>query len=220
MFIRGLFFFFSYCLCSAHALCYFHPPENWNCYPAKAVTGCLEIGFFKQSTSGLVYSVNLAKEQVTGNLQGYVKAVKEEQKKDRGKTWRDLGNFQTKAGLARLTEITRKTPWGKEKLWQLLFVKEGMAYVLTASSPEKDFSALRSTFVKVFRSLTYTEDLIGEIQEKEKRLELEAFLSSFQDSSNRKKILPELEKMLAQKCPEMGKHWQFLLLKKYYPKNP
>ncbi len=202
-----------------HAACYFHPPENWNFYPPETIKGCLEIGFYKKNGVELVSSINLAKEATEESLEEYVKGVKQDHKKERGLTWRDLGSFETKAGKGRLTEITRKTPLGKERLWQFFFVKEKIVYVITCSSPEKEFSKLRETFIEALRSFTYTKDLLEEILQEEKKSSLKNHIDSISTSSEPEKLWKNLEKTLQSEYANLGKHWQFLVLKEYLPKK-
>ncbi len=92
-------------------------------------------------------------EETSASLSEYLKAVKaiHEQGKHQ---WRALGKVRTNAGLAQLTEMDSGSEWGPIRILQLILIKDGSAYVLTAAALREEFAEYYQQIQSAFRSLT------------------------------------------------------------------
>ena len=149
------------------------PPKNWEIIDAHSLSPKVVIGFLEKSKKGFCPSINLAIEPVNTTLSEYVQAVKKLHEIDRTTRWRDLGKLKTRAGIARLTEIDTKSKWGDVRLLQMLFVKDGSAYVLTAAASKEDFSSFYSEIKHSFASFAITSNLLSLVTSQEKKELLE-----------------------------------------------
>lgn len=153
--------------------CFFMPPKNWEIVDAHSLSPKVVIGFLEKSKKGFCPSINLAIEPVNTTLSEYVQAVKNLHEQDRTTRWRDLGKLKTRAGIARLTEIDTKSKWGDVRLLQMLFVKDGSAYVLTAAASKEDFASFYSEIKHSFASFAITSNLLSLVTSQDKKELLE-----------------------------------------------
>jgi len=157
--------------------------------------------------SGLAPTVNLATEPVTITLQAYVDAVRKIHIADPNAKWRDLGRFDTLLGAGKLTELEVATEQGKARLMQLMVVKEGLAYILTACALKEEFSKYYKLFDATFHSLQEADDLAACYPE-EKRGELKQALEGLTGEEK----WADFEQKIIQDFTKMGSYWQILLL--------
>lgn len=209
-------------LFSGEPFCYFIPPKDWHCVDPTHLPDCVEIKFFAPKIHGFIPCINLAKESIDNtSLKEYLKAVKEIHYEDKNtKEWRDLGPFPIQAEKAQLTEIRKETPWGRVKMWQLIYIKNQTAYLITAAATQEEFPLLRPHFLKAFRSLKYTEDLISEIPDPSQREHLKKTFQTLQSLKTDEATFSHLWKSFEQEVSthqSLGPHWQYLLLKDSYP---
>ena len=149
--------------------CFFVPPEEWEIADPKTFSPQVKIAFFKRSNKGFCPSINLAIEETPVSLNDYLKAVKAIHEQDRNNQWRALGKVRTHSGLAQLTEVDCTTELGAIRILQLILMKDGHAYVLTAAARKEEFSDYYKNFQSAFRSLTLTADLLSNIPQLERR---------------------------------------------------
>jgi hypothetical protein len=211
--------------------CFFLPPKDWEIADPKTLSPKVKIAFIKNTGKGFCPSINLAVEQTQTLPAEYLKAVKNIHEQDRTSRWRTLGKVRTTAGLAQLTEIDSTTEWGPIRLLQLILVKEGSAYVLTAAALKEEFSDFYREFQSAFRSLTLSRDLPGNIPQFERRENLktrqqqligtaESVLKNFpttknllEDSQFQKEHWLPFQEMVLSHFSDMGAFWQVLLLR-------
>lgn len=216
--------------------CFFIPPNSWEVADPRSLSPKVKIAFLKNTGKGFCPSINLAIEETDASLTEYLKAVRSIHEQDRSNHWRMLGKVRTGAGLAQLTEIDSMTEWGAVRLLQLIFVKEGSAYVLTAAALKEDFPNYYKVIQSAFRSFTLSNDLFANIPQLEQRELLkqkqsELFsaaqdrLSSisqqqnlFEDQSFREKNWVAFQKAVLDNFSEMGAYWQILVLRSAYEK--
>ncbi len=225
--IRFLLFLFSlFCPFFAHAsYCYFHPPKGWLAANPESLSPRVQIGFLGKNKKGFCPSLNLALEEVQVSLAEYLKAVKQIHEADRNNRWRSLGKIRTRAGEAELTEMDTKTQWGAIRLLQLILIKQGTAYILTAAALKEEFPQFYKEFQTAFQSLDIVEDLFAIIPSQERRDALkqkqiqlrEALLAAsekkFEDRNFQKKYWEPFQKKIVEDFADMGAHWQELALK-------
>lgn len=140
------------------ALCCFTPPKDWTTADPKCLAPRVKSAYVGKNNSGFCPSINLATEEVSITVEEYLKVVKKLYALDRDIRWRDLGKIQTKAGSARLTEIDTKTEFGNIRMLQMILVKEGQAYIMTAAASKENFSQHYKDFEQAFRSFDIPKD--------------------------------------------------------------
>lgn len=200
------------------SICYFQPPEKWECVKPADETGYVQIGFLGSGKTLFRPSLNLSIEQVDLGLKEYVKAVREIHEKEMHLPWRDLGEFVFKAGKGRLGEITSHSALGEIKMLQAIFIKNGFAYILTGSAHRDDFAETRPLLLKALRSLTLAADLFAPISDTVERERIkkryEQFVSLSPDA--RDEEWKELQAILAKQSSILGSHWLYLALQEGY----
>lgn len=211
--------------------CFFVPPEGWEIADPKTFSPQVKIAFLKRGNKGFCPSINLAIEETQVSLNDYLKAVKAIHEQNRNNHWRALGKVRTPAGLAQLTEIDCATELGAIRILQLILMKEGRAYVLTAAARKEEFSDYYKEIQSAFRSLTLTSDLLSNIPQLERREILKEKQHQLLDAAEQS-MLASAEKTQPLVDPsfqenhwlpfqqsvldnfgDMGAFWQVLLLK-------
>jgi hypothetical protein len=163
----------------------------------------------KAKKEGFCPSLNLAIENVEGTLNEYLSDVKAIHEQDRNNRWRKLGKVRTLAGDAQLTEIDTLSNLGPVRMLQLILIKEGSAYIMTAAALKKDFCSYYRDFQEAFHSLNVTHDLLDAIPQLERKTaikhEREKLISSPQEFSS-------FQKMVLEDFKDMGLFWQTLTI--------
>ncbi len=204
--------------------CFFTPPSDWELADPKTFTPSVKIAFLKKSSKGFCPSINLAVEETQVTLSEYLKAVKTIHEQDRNTQWRALGKVHTAAGLAQLTEIDSTIDAGPIRILQLILLKEGHAYVVTAAALKEEFSNFYKEFQTAFRSLTLSSDLINNVPQlerretlKEKQLQLlqcaEKAHAKLEDPAFQEKHWLPFQQTILDQFGDMGAYWQVLILK-------
>jgi hypothetical protein len=138
--------------------CYFIPPKGWAMAEPNLLGPQVKMAFVKiDKKRKFCPSLNLAIEKVEGGLNAYLNDVKVIHEQDRKNHWRKLGKVHTLAGEAQLTEIDTSSHMGAVRMLQLILLKEGRAYILTAAALKEDFCDFYQEFQSAFRSLTISE---------------------------------------------------------------
>jgi len=211
--------------------CFFIPPENWDIADPRSLSPKVKIAFLKNNGKGFSPSINLAVEDTDVSLADYLKAVKAIHEQDRNNHWRSLGKVRTASGLAQLTEIDSTSEWGPVRILQLILMKDKRAYVLTAAALKEEMSNYYKDIQSSFRSLTLSNDLLGNIQQLERRdmlrqkqAELLIAAEEYIHSADAKKNLLEdqafqeqhwlpFQKIVLENFGDMGAFWQILILR-------
>lgn len=187
--------------------CFFQPPPNWEIADSKMLAKSSIIGFLDKSKSGFCPSINLATEKITVSKQEYL-AIVQRNCTLKKKKWRHLGTIQTKAGEAELTEIETKTKFGPARLLQMIFIRSGTAYILTAGALKKDFGKQANQIETAMRSLTLTDDLFEAVIDPAKRHSLKKAWQKKQSGVESN----SLNKIVLEECSHLGAVWQILML--------
>lgn len=200
--------------------CFFIPPAGWDFTDPTTLSAHVKIAFLKKGKKELCPSINLAVEKTNVSLNEYLKAVKAIHEKNRKSQWRLLGKVRTAAGLAQLTEIDSSSEYGPLRILQLILIKQGYAYILTAAALKEEFSEYYRDFQSAFRSLTLTADLVSAIPQldrreclkKEQNTLLEKHSVSDEETFQKENWLPFQARIIDQ-FQDMGAYWQALILR-------
>lgn len=208
----------------AAEICTFLPPAGWEIAQPKNLSHHVQVGFLGKGSGDFRPSINIAFEEVDVPLKEYVKAVKKIQTAQPNTQWRDLGKFPMKAGTGRLTEITTTTPWGEIKMLQALFVKNGMAYILTGAVLKQDLPKFQAELLNSFRSLVLVPHLFTPLPENSQTAEFRKLFSSLghfspeEDMERAQKQQWDTLQKAVQGVSEMGPYWDYLVLKEGHAK--
>lgn len=208
----------------APEICYFLPPAGWEIAQPKNLSHHVQVGFLGKGSGDFRPSINIAFEEVDVPLKEYVKAVKKIQTAQPNTQWRDLGKFPMKAGAGRLTEITTTTAWGEIKMLQALFVKNGMAYILTGAVLKQDLPKFQTDLLNSFRSLTLVPHLFSPLPENSRTADFLKLFSSLghfssdEDAERAQKQQWDSLQKAVQNVSEMGPYWDYLVLKEGHAK--
>jgi hypothetical protein len=96
--------------------------------------------------------MNLMVDEYPGTRKEYLKIAKAISEAS-GADWKDLGSIQTEAGNASLLQEDFKTEWGMLRMLHVVFLREGMVYILTAAALKDEFAQFYPQFFKSLRSL-------------------------------------------------------------------
>lgn len=184
-------------VCSAAEYCYFTPPQGWDMTDPKALPFHTKVCFIGKSSKPLRPSVNLSVEETPVTLKRYLDAVKNNNKADPNRNWRDLGKFTTPLGEGRLTEIEVKTEVGMVRQVQLIVLKDKIAYILTAASLKEEFSKHYQTFEKVLHSLNMTQNFPATLSQESQRIVLQELIDKVEDDFEKSYHQMTLRKQLA-----------------------
>lgn len=130
----------------------FTPPSGWR---FAEVTSKLKnvrtmvVGTGKRELSP---SMNLMVDTYAGTPKEFLKFAKA-LTEAKGEQLKDLGSIQTEAGKASLLQVDSKTEWGDLRMLQVVLLKQGMVYVLTAAALKEEFAQFYPEFFKALRSL-------------------------------------------------------------------
>lgn len=215
----------------------FTPPPNWQLADAKALPSSVKIMVVGKGESDFPPSINLATENYAGTLKQYLKQVKAINS-SQGNEWKDLGTIRTDAGDASYSQAIVKTQWGDVKLMHVIFLKNGIIYILTGAALKDDFPKYYKDFFNSFRSLKINQNVYEMVADPSKRANLEnaqanliksfSVLSKRQDQSSsteqsrvifnseqfQKNYWEPFKRMLSKDYGEMGSEWQNHLLDK------
>lgn len=215
-----LFFFVVFCSSlRAGDCCFFIPPKDWAIANPEALAPRVQICFLGKSSKGLAPSINLATEPVEVSLETYVEEVRKIHVSDPNARWRDLGKYKARLGEGRLTELETTTEYGTARMVQLIVVKDGVAYILTASALKEEFSSYYRTFDQVLSSLQASSNLQESYPSQKEKLEqlvkdlMAATNIDFNSEQFQKSVWKPFETKIINDFTEMGPYWQILFLR-------
>lgn len=131
------------------------PPKGWECIndPAQLPTKVKVIFIGPgHGNSQFTPSLNVACEETRLPIDEYVSMAKMYHEKQAGTRCTPLGTINTPAGVARLMQIDRPSQWGDVRFIQAMLIKDGDAYVATATCLKSDFSVLSTQIFKALQS--------------------------------------------------------------------
>lgn len=213
--------------------CFFTPPSGWLVGDPKQLSGRVQISFLKKQ-EGFCPSINLAVEPTDVSQEEYIQIVQSIHENHHADRWRRLGKVPALAGNCDLTELDMTTEWGPVRLLQLILVRDGCAYIMTAAATKKEIASYYGDFQACFRSLQMTPNLIDVIPDTKRRellknlqdnlvTKLETLIQqtgskdlALADSEFQNALWIPFEHTVMDHYKDMGAHWQILFLKTVY----
>lgn len=150
----------------------FQPPSGWHLADPKALPPSVKVMVVGKGKHEFPPSINLATEQYAGTLKQYLKTIKAIND-SQGAVWKDLGAIQTEAGAASLSQADVKTEWGETRMMHVVFLKNGIVYILTAASLKDEFPQYYKEFFSSLRSLRINKNAFEMVSNAQKRSKLE-----------------------------------------------
>lgn len=218
----------------------FTPPPGWRLAEADSLPAHVRVMVVGSGPSSFPPSMNLSSEPYKGTLKQYLKTVKN-LNSAQGYEWKDLGSIKTAAGNASLSQVDTKSQWGDIRLMHVILIKNGHAYILTASALKDEFSIFYQAFFAAMRSLRVVHDAYEMVEDLQQRTQLKAAAAKLQSQwdnliAQKQKSDPEIsmvqqqeslfksqqfqdeywkpfQEMLKQKYGNLGPEWQALFLK-------
>lgn len=133
-------------------------PKGWECIDdKKQLPAKVELVFIGTGKGQFTPSINLATENTEMTMQEYVKLAKQYHESQGETKCRSLGALDTKEGPAELLQIDRQTQWGPVRFIQASLIKQGTAYVITATCLQEDFNEFSSSFFKAIQTFTINQ---------------------------------------------------------------
>lgn len=138
------------------------PPQGWECIqdteqlPKKVI-----LVYIGSGNGALAPSLNVACEETTMTIKEYVTLAKAYHESEGDTRCSLLGTLETKAGTAHMLQVDRSTQWGNVRFIQAVLLRESMAYLITATCIQEEFSSLSSQFFKAIQSFTFIEPMQG-----------------------------------------------------------
>lgn len=130
----------------------FKPPKNWKSVELDKLSPAVKMMLIGTGKENFPPSITLAVEPFSGTLKDYLKIVKNMNIAEKTE-WKDLGKIKTEAGSASLSQYDENTNWGVTRTMTTILVKNGNAYILSATALKSEFSDYYKDFFAAMRSL-------------------------------------------------------------------
>lgn len=132
----------------------FTPPQGWRLADKKTLPKHVLVMVVGKGAKDYPPSMNLGYDVYKGSLKEYFKIIKEINA-SQGCQLKDLGTIPTAAGPASLSQFDEKTAWGEVRQMHAIILKDGVAYILTASALKDEFSKFYQEFFKSMQTLRF-----------------------------------------------------------------
>ena len=129
----------------------FTPPEGWRIADAKILPKLVKFMAVGKGSHAVPPSMNLGFEPYSGTLKDYLKIIKDINA-SQGDVWKDLGTITTESGPASLSLVDVKTEWGIIRQMHLIYLDQGIIYILTAAALSDEFPKFYNEFYRAFAS--------------------------------------------------------------------
>lgn len=129
----------------------FVPPKGWRAADTKLLPKSVKFMVVGTGSHEVPPSINLGFEPYSGTLSDYLAIVKK-LNAAQGDAWKDLGTIETKSGPASLSQVDVKTEWGMIRQMHVIYLDQGMIYILTAAALKDEFPKFYSEFFEALRS--------------------------------------------------------------------
>jgi hypothetical protein len=133
----------------------FTPPAGWRSIDAAQLPRNVKAMVVGQGSTDFPPTMNLGIEAFTGSLEDYLKIVKKINDSQNA-SWKNLGEIETEAGTASLSQVELTRNYGKVRLVHAILVKDGFAYILNGAASASEFTSYYPEFLKAMRSLRLT----------------------------------------------------------------
>jgi hypothetical protein len=133
------------------------PPKGWECIrDPEQLPQKVKLIYIGNPSGKSVFnpSLNIACETTSLSLSEYLVEAKIYHEGQGGTTCHSLGKIATLAGEAHLLQIDRPSQWGDVRFLQGIFIREGNAYVITATCLKNEFNLYSTSLFKAIQSVT------------------------------------------------------------------
>lgn len=137
-----------------------NPPKGWECiHDPSQLPHKVKVIYIGKGIANHPFtpSINVSCEKTSLPINEYVTVAKAYHEGQYDTRCTLLGKVKTAAGTAELLQIDRSSQWGAMRFIQAMLIRDGEAYVVTATCLKNDFSTLSSQLFKAIQSLTIPE---------------------------------------------------------------
>lgn len=134
----------------------FIPPEGWLAADQKTLPKAVKFMVVGKGSHEPPPSINLGFEAYDKTLEDYLKIVKNINKAH-GDTWKDLGPVTISEKQGNLSQVDVKTKWGIIRQMHLIYLEDGIVYILTAAALKDEFPKFYHAFFQSLLSFKLTE---------------------------------------------------------------
>lgn len=134
----------------------FTPPQGWREADSSSLPKHVKLMVVGKGAHEMPPSINLGYEEYPNSLKDYLIIVKQIND-TQGDKWKDLGTIQTQAGPASLSQVDVKTEWGTLRQMHVIYLKDGVIYIMTAAALKDEFSKFYPFFFESMKSFRLIE---------------------------------------------------------------
>ena len=130
----------------------FTPPSGWHFADKKDLPPRVQVMVVGKGLKEFPPSLNLTTEEYKGTLKDYLKIVKGINDSKSGQ-WKKLGQIETKAGKASLSQLDVPSKWGELRMLHAILLSNETIYILTAAALAEEFPKFHKDFFAALKSL-------------------------------------------------------------------
>ena len=135
-------------------------PKGWQClHDRDQLPATVELVYVGKGKGQFTPSVNLATEATELPQGEYLALARKFHESQLDTKCNGLGSINTEEGEASLLQIDRESEWGTVRFIQAALVKEGIAYVITATCLVEEYPTLSAQFLQAIQSFTINEKI-------------------------------------------------------------
>ena len=134
----------------------FTVPKGWASVEREQLPSNIECLVVGSSKTSFPPSINLSTENFKGSLEDYLNIVKNISKEE-GSKFKKLGQIETHAGTASLSQTDLNTEYGKVRLMHAMLLHNETMYILTTSALSKEYVAFYPLFFHTMQSFQISE---------------------------------------------------------------
>ncbi len=135
------------------------PPSGWECIQdATQLPKTVRLVYIGAEKGTFTPSINIAAEETTMHIEEYVILAKSYHESEGDTRCSRMGTLETNEGTAHLLQIERPSQWGIIRFIQAILIKNGTAYLITATCLQNEFNSFSSKFFNSIRSFTVQEE--------------------------------------------------------------
>lgn len=128
-------------------------PKGWRSADTKELPPLVKAMLIGTGKENFPPSISLAVEPFQGTLKEYLKIVKNINETEKTE-WKNLGKLTTKSGIANLSQFDETSTWGVARTMTAILVKDGNAYILSATALKSEFSTFYKDFFEAMKSFS------------------------------------------------------------------
>lgn len=128
-------------------------PKGWECIKdKKQLPAKVEVVYIGSSKAQFAPSINVTMEETEMEIDEYMKLVQKYHSSIAGTRCHAVGALESPEGKLRVLQIDRSSQWGVVRFLQAIKIKDQIAYVITATCLNSEFSIYYPEFMRAMQS--------------------------------------------------------------------